>query len=192
MLRKLCLVAAAILTVAAAWLFPVMAQSPNTDTYFYTPGGGGVNGAVGMCLNTSNKAVPCSGLNVQPSPVSTTPYPTNPATGVGAAAISGNAAGTTGAVVGTLAGAATKTTYICGFNVQAIGGTAAIGPITIAGLIGASQVYQGSSSAGGGVVAAAQFNPCIPASAVNTAITITTTADGTATAVDVNSWGFQF
>lgn len=109
----------------------------------------------------------------------------------GATAISGNAAGTTGAVVGTLAAAASKTTYICGFNVQAIGGTAAVGPITIAGLIGSSQVYQGSSSAAGGTVASGTFSPCIPASAANTAITITTTANGTATAVDVNSWGFQ-
>jgi hypothetical protein len=105
--------------------------------------------------------------------------------------ISGNATGTTSAVVGTLAGVANKTTYICGFNVQAIGGTAAVGPITVAGLITASQVYQGSSSAAGGTVASASFIPCIPASAVNTAITITTTANGTATGVDVNSWGFQ-
>lgn len=105
--------------------------------------------------------------------------------------ITGNAAGTTGAVVGTLAAAASKTTYICGFNVQAIGGTAAVGPITIAGLIGSSQVYQGSASAAGGTVASATFTPCIPASAQNTAITITTTADGTASAVNVNSWGYQ-
>ena len=37
------------------------------------------------------------------------------------------------------------------------------------------------------------FTPCLAASAPNTAITITTTAtaDGTATAVDVNSWGYQ-
>jgi hypothetical protein len=35
------------------------------------------------------------------------------------------------------------------------------------------------------------FNPCIPASAVNTAITITTTAAAGGTAVDVNSWGYQ-
>lgn len=51
------------------------AQS-NTDTYFYTPGGGGVNGAVGMCLNTSGKAVPCSAAGVQPSPASGA-YPFN-------------------------------------------------------------------------------------------------------------------
>lgn len=106
--------------------------------------------------------------------------------------ISGNAAGTTGAVVGTLAANATKTTYICGFNVQSIGGVATSGPITVAGLVTASQIYQtGVNSTTAGQVASANFNPCIPASAINTAITITTTANGTATAVNVNSWGFQ-
>lgn len=107
-----------------------------------------------------------------------------------ATAITGNGAGTTGAVVGTLAGAAAKTTYICGFNVSAIGGTAAVGPITIAGLITSSMVYQMASTASGNTVGQT-FTPCIPASAANTAITITTTADGTASAVNVNAWGFQ-
>lgn len=117
-------------------------------------------------------------------------YPVNSVT-TAPTGITGNATGTTGAVVGTLAAAASVTTFICGFNVQAIGGTAAIGPVTVAGLIGSSQVYQASSTAAGGKVAGEIFSPCIPASAVNTAITITTTADGTATAVDVNSWGYR-
>lgn len=117
------------------------------------------------------------------------PYQTWPAGVI----ISGNAAGSTAAVVGTLAATAGKFTNICGFNVQAIGGTATVGPITIAGLVGASQVYQTdvNSATVGKNVASATFWPCIPASAVNTAITITTTANGTATAVDVNSWGYQ-
>lgn len=115
-------------------------------------------------------------------------YPT------GATALTGNAAGTTGAVVGTLSGAASKTTYICGFNVQAIGGTATVGPITVAGLTGSSQVYQTdvNSATVGKTVASATFSPCIPASAANTSITVTTTANGTATAVDVNAWGYRF
>ena len=104
--------------------------------------------------------------------------------------ITGNATGTTGAVVGTLAAAASKTTYICGFDVSAIGGTAAVGPITVAGLKGSSAVYQLASTAAG-VTLGRTYSPCIPASAANTAITITTTADGTASAVSVNSWGFQ-
>src|SRR5262245_14610630 len=104
--------------------------------------------------------------------------------------ITGNATGTTGAVVGTLAAATGKITWICGFNVSAIGGTAAVGPITVANLVTSNMVYQLASAAGGAFLTAT-FTPCIPANAPNTAITITTTADGTATAVDVNSWGFQ-
>jgi hypothetical protein len=107
------------------------------------------------------------------------------------AAVTGNATGTTGTVTGTLAAAANKVTYICGFEVDAIGGTAAVGPVIVAGVIGSSMVFQGSATAAGGPVAKQNFRPCVPASAPDSAITITTTADGTATAVDVNSWGFQ-
>lgn len=184
----------AVIAASLCALMPmvVLAQSPNTDTYFYTPGGGGVNGALGMCLNTSNKAVPCSAANVVPSPVAITPYPVNAATQVSATPIAGNASGTTGAVVGTLAGAASKTTYICGFNVQALGTANTVGPVTVAGLIGSSQVYQASTLAAGVAQQIGQsFSPCIPASAANTAITITTTAAAGATAVNVNSWGYQ-
>lgn len=111
-------------------------------------------------------------------------YPT------GATPITGNAAGTTGAVVGTLAGTSGKTTYICGFSVDALGGTAAVGPITVAGLVTSSMVFQLTSSATG-VSRSVPMSPCVPASATNTAITITTTADGTASAVNVNAWGYQ-
>ena len=104
------------------------------------------------------------------------------------AIITGNATGSTSAVTGTLAGAANKTTYICGFAISSTG-TAAISPITVAGVVGSSMVFQ-NLSAGAGQLAQA-FYPCVPASAPNTAITVTTTADGTATAVNVNSWGFQ-
>lgn len=109
-----------------------------------------------------------------------------------ATAITGNAAGTTGAVVGTLTATGTTTAYICGFNVSTIGGTAASSPITVAGLVGSSQVYQTPVNATAGQILVSQtFNPCIPASAVNTNITVTTTAAAGATAVDVNSWGFR-
>jgi hypothetical protein len=104
--------------------------------------------------------------------------------------IQGNATGSTGAVVGTLAGTAGKTTYLCDFDVSAVGGTAAIGPVVVAGLLGGSKTYQLTAPASNPPLSK-NFNPCLPASAVNTAITITTTADGTATAVDVNSSGYQ-
>lgn len=125
-----------------------------------------------------------SSANPLPVSGSLTPYP------VGGTVITGNAVGTTGAVVGTLAGAAAKTTYIAGFSVSAIGGTAAIGPITVAGLVTSSMIWYLAASAAGNQLTV-MFNPPIPASATNTAITITTTADGTASNVSVNSWGFQ-
>jgi hypothetical protein len=103
------------------------------------------------------------------------------------AIITGNATGTTSAVVGTLAGFVGKTSYICGFSVSSTG-SAAVSPITVAGIVGSNMVFQ-NLSAGAGILQQA-FYPCIPASAPNTAITVTTTADGTATAVNVNSWGF--
>lgn len=141
------------------------------------------------CYTTIN---PSGTANTNCIPVGTqSPLPVviNPPNG----GITGNAAGTTSAVVGTLAAASGKTTFICGFNVQSIGGTATVGPITVAGLIGSSQVYQTdvNSATVGKTVASASFSPCIPASAVNTAITITTTANGSASAVNVNSWGYQ-
>ncbi len=107
----------------------------------------------------------------------------------GVTAIAGNATGTTGAVVGTLTATSTTKAYISGFTVSALGGVATVGPITVAGLAGGSQVYYLNSTATGNTLAINFSNP-IPASAVNTNITVTTTADGTATSVAVNSWGF--
>lgn len=106
--------------------------------------------------------------------------------------IAGNSTGTTGAVVGTLAAAAAKTTYLCDFDISALGTASSIGPIVVAGLLGGSKTYQmGTLATGTQQLISKNFNPCIPASAANTAITITTTADATATAVDVNSSGYQ-
>ena len=105
-------------------------------------------------------------------------------------AVTGAGTGTTGAVTGTLTAVAGKTLYICGFDVSAIGGTADVGPITVAGLAPAttSFVYHIASSAGG-VTLPRRYTPCLPAATPTTNITVTTTADGTATAVDVNVWG---
>ncbi len=105
-----------------------------------------------------------------------------------AVVITGNAQGTTGAVVATLPAAPGLTTYICGFHLDSTG-SGAIGPITLAGIVGGPMVFQGTAGANNNPVQS--FEPCLPATAVNTAITMTTTADGTATAVDVNLWGYQ-
>ena len=54
------------LTLALCVLSPVAVAQVNTDTYFGTPGGGGVNGAVGMCLDANKLARPCSDPLVVP------------------------------------------------------------------------------------------------------------------------------
>jgi hypothetical protein len=137
------------------------------------------------CTQTTVTSFECDPVNsANPLPVSPNSYP------AGSTPITGNGAGSTGAVVGTLAAAAAKLTYICEFAVSALGGTAAVGPVTIAGLVGSSMVYYFASAAAGAQVNQT-FTPCIPGSAVNTAITTTTTADGTASNVSVNSWGYQ-
>ena len=180
--RLLALVGLAV-TLAAG---PARAQST-----FTTPqANNNATGVVNMCLDTSRKAVPCSSLVPLPVQV-TSGFPPSPLLyPPGSIPITGIATGTTGAVVGTLAAAGAKTTYIGGFDVSAIGGTATIGPITIANLNGGTFTYQYASSATG-VLLSRTFTPCIPAATPGLAITITTTADGTATAVDVNAWGFQ-
>ena len=110
----------------------------------------------------------------------------------GATFIAGNASGSTGAVVGTLAAAAAKFTYLCDFDVSALGTANTVGPIVIAGLAGGSKTFQASTLATGiEYYKSEHFNPCLQGSAVNTAITITTTAAAGGTAVNVNSSGFQ-
>jgi hypothetical protein len=133
------------------------------------------------CTGTTQTAPECDPVNAaNPLPVAITPYSAN------VVALTGNATGSTGAVVGTLAAAAGKTTYLCDFDISSAG-TGSVGPITIAGLLGGSKVYQLTAP----TPLTKSFNPCLPASAVNTAITITTTADASATAVDVNSSGYR-
>src|ERR1019366_2943021 len=102
------------------------------------------NTALAAIQNSSATTATNSGLAI---PAGTNPigYLTGQYPG-GATPITGNSTGTTGAVTGTLAAASAKTTYICGFDVSAIGGTAAIGPITVAGLVGSSMVFQLASS----------------------------------------------
>lgn len=142
------------------------------------------SGTINIRISVSS-AVPPSSTAVCGTVTLSSQYP------VGSVALTGNGAGSTGAVVGTLTATATTTAYICGFAISATGGVATLGPITVAGLIGSSMVFQLFSTATGANLSQ-QFNPCIPASAVSTNITITTTADGTASAVDVNSWGYRF
>ena len=81
-----------------------------------------VPGAVAMCRGTDGIARPCDGIT--PMPVIVTGGISNPQYPVGARPVTCIGTGSTGAVVGTCAAAPGKTTWLCGFDVSSIGGTA--------------------------------------------------------------------
>lgn len=116
---------------------------------------------------------------------------------VGAIPLANSGVGTTGGASATLAAAVGKFTYFCGYSVSPGSATAAITiTITIAGLQGGSHVISvGAPITAAGTTAAPIFfflPFCIPASAVNTAITVTAGALGTGGVNQaVNVWGYQ-
>jgi hypothetical protein len=96
-------------------------------------------------------------------------------------AITGIASGTTSATA-TLAAAANKRTYICGFAVSALNtATASSYSATISGLLGGSFAYQGNNGASAGSTISQTFTPCVAANVADSAITVTASdADGSA------------
>jgi hypothetical protein len=106
-------------------------------------------------------------------------YPT------GATPLTASTTGTTGAVTATLAAAAGKTTYVCSVQIGEAGtGTAtATATNTISGTLNYVVSAPGNFTV--------TYTPCIPASAVNTAIPVATVANASATAVAVTVTGYQ-
>lgn len=107
---------------------------------------------------------------------------------------SGNVAN--GSAAASLAAVSGKTNYIAGFQVTASGATAAlVVNVTMAGVITGTQTYTFVFPAG--VTTAAtplivKFDPPVPASATNTAITVTLPASGAGgTNAAVNVQGFD-
>lgn len=102
------------------------------------------------------------------------------------------ATGTTSAVTCTLAGAGSRTTYICGFEMtSAQTSTAGSFSGTISNIEGSlTFTYQQQAAASGSNLLTRTFTPCIPASGQNTAIAISFT-NANAAALDINAWGFQ-
>lgn len=186
--------------VVAMLAGPCLAQTVTGNEFQTGQTGKTVPGTVMMCANSSGVAVPASNgtcanpLQVSGSVTSSSgPYPTG-ATPITSS--SGNQANA--AAVATLAGVSGKTTYLCGFEIDGGGATAAVtvNP-TVAGTISGTLTYL----YGVGVVAAGTvspplqvaFNPCVPASAANTAIIVTLPAlgAGNLNAIAV-AHGYQF
>lgn len=114
----------------------------------------------------------------------------------GSTPVTAEATGTTAAVAASLPAVAGKTNYLCGVLVSPGSAATAITlQETITGLItgtltwavGAPVTAVGTT----GALSIVPFTPCVPASAVNTAITVTSGALGTSGINnDVNAWGF--
>jgi hypothetical protein len=107
--------------------------------------------------------------------------------------ITASATGTTLATAATLAAGATTTTYICGFSVRANATAAATANSTVAGTItGTLNFTQWTAPLASGIgLTEQQFYPCVPASAVNTTIVVTSAAPGAGGTVSVSAWGYR-
>lgn len=113
-------------------------------------------------------------------------YPTS------ATPITASTTGTTAATVATLAGTSGKTTYISGFTITADATAAIAGAATVAGTVSGSLNYiQSVGTATVAQILSQNFNPPIPASAANTAITVTSAAAGVGGNTAVTAWGYQ-
>ena len=99
----------------------------------------------------------------------------------------------TAATTATLAGAASVTTYICGFSIRANATAAATGNATVTGVITATMNFtQWTAPLASGLgITEMIFAPCIPASAANTSIAVVSAAPGLGGVVSVSAWGYK-
>jgi hypothetical protein len=115
---------------------------------------------------------------------------------IGAVPIAVSATGTTLATAATLPAAPGQTTYICGFSIRAVATANAAGNATVTGTLGGTLNFTHFIPALSTAAAAAPLEPplgsfCLPASAINTAIVVTSAAAGSGGVVSVTVWGFQ-
>lgn len=115
------------------------------------------------------------------------PYP------AGAIPYTASATGTTGATTATLTGAASVTTYICGFSIRANATAAATGNATVTGIVtGTLNFTQWTAPNASGIgVSEEIFSPCVPASAANTSVAVVSAAPGAGGVVSTTAWGYK-
>lgn len=177
------------LALSACHLAPAFAQANSSSTWT-TPGNETVGGTVLMCINGTSQAVPCSNLTAASNSalevVLQSSYPAF------AVAETSSATGSTSAVTATLAASSTLRTYLCGFT--ATGNEAATGAVvavTVAGTVTGSLNFNISHPVTPTLgVLTETFTPCVPSSAINTTITVTSAADAAGTNVAVSAWGY--
>lgn len=157
------------------------AQANNSSTWA-TPGNQTVPGAVTMCPNAQNIAVPCANAAAGAAGL--------PA---GATPIMVSGAATTAALVLTIPAVANKTAYLCGFTDDPVATGAAAAQGNISGLLGGTLNYiitvgtlTGTTPGHYGQL----FPTCLPASAVNVAIALNSPGAGVGGVHTAFVWGF--
>jgi hypothetical protein len=115
---------------------------------------------------------------------------------IGAVPVAVSATGTTLATAATLPAVPGQTTYLCGFSIRATANANTVGNATVTGLLGGTLNFTQFIPQLSTAAAAAPLEPsvgpyCLPASAINTAIVVTSAAASTGGVVSVTVWGYQ-
>jgi hypothetical protein len=162
-------------------------QGTNTATTAHTCSTAGFSelGCLGQINDSINLPIPAGTAHI--GTVGTAPYPDT------AVPYTSSTTGTTTAITATLAGAASVTTYICGFSVRANATAAQTNNIVVSGTVSGSLNFtQWTAPLATGLGVSEQiFSPCIPASAANTSIVVTTGAAGASGTISVAAWGYK-
>lgn len=121
-----------------------------------------------------------------PAATSISQYP------AGAIATTASATGTTSATAATLQSGG-KTAFICGFSIRANATAAAVNDATVTGTIGGTLHFTQFTAVNTSDIGTIDknFTPCIPASAANTGIVVTSGAPGSGGVVSVTAWGYK-
>lgn len=116
----------------------------------------------------------------------TTQYP------AGATPVTASATGTTVTITASLPAVASNYNFVCGYSIRANAAAATTVADTLSGVISgpmSSELWVAPAASGLGVDEQI-FNPCIPGSAVNTAISAISGAPGTSGLVSSKIWGY--
>lgn len=186
----------AVLVTLAVMLIWFAAPARANSEGAVTPGTLAPQSTLNGCTFTTTPPTATTGQQfaVQCDPFGGVKSSVYPAAATAVTSSSGNVAAAN--AVATLAAAVGKTTFICGFTLTSAGSTgAAVVSPTVVGTSGGTMTHTYTSVAGATLANAPlqqNFSPCVPASAVNTAIVVTLPSLGAgntnATAV---AWGFQ-
>lgn len=144
------------------------------------------SGTVAVRISVSS-AVPPSSTAVCGTITMSSQYP------LGAIPLTASATGTTAATTATLAASASLKTYLCSYSIRANATAATTVTNTITGVVTAtlSHIMWVAPAASGLGVDEQIFNPCVPSSAINTAIAVVSGAPGTGGNVSATATGYQ-